>query len=602
MEAKMENEQLLPFERNRFYVGKLLTSSDFLAEQTYLNNKRRFLNSMMFGHGVVRGLGVYNLDDLSVIVESGMAIDGSGREIVVESTVIRKLSTLEGFESITGDRALLMLRYREEPIHPTYSIARKERSDAEYEMNRVREGWELFLTEQAPPDVQPDTEFLSKSTLYADSDYEIEVAIPGNVSCGARVKLSVFVRRLSEAPRRLSIDCTIHTPAFTSENGDHELPVKFDDILPEQGIASRYDFFLDARNEAAPESFLLAKSASIRVQIDGESRSPDSDLMLKVNVVDIPLYELIGREVGRVNLETALDAGNAGPVCLAELSLQRSKTDYLVERIEDRRIYIRTMASEAMRREYASYFERAQAAARSDGEAPASPDFDRAIFREPLYATGLCEIPLGANPRKGEVFFSDEIMHGLGEGNIYVDVGFEYIVDEGRNAAAERHTIYGDPDLFERESPQVAYATTAVKVYAERGSFIIAAALTKPTSYAVISLRWVAVKLPGGGDKLLPRKTAGLSISALTPTVVLGMRETHYFAVSFKNMEPCTLSYELTERNSGEITADGVYTAPSKEGVYELRIFCADMPTISTYAYAVVKKDPFREDEGEVNA
>ncbi|MDR2770971.1 MAG: hypothetical protein LBB57_02920 [Clostridiales Family XIII bacterium] len=598
----MENEQLLPFERNRFYVGKLLTSSDFLAEQSYLNNKRRFLNSMMFGHGVVRGLGVYNLDDLSVIVESGMAIDDSGREIVVESTVIRKLSTLEGFESITGDRAMLMLRYREEAIHPTYSIARKEHSDAEYEMNRVREGWELFLTEQAPPDMRPDTEFLSKSTLYADSDYTVEVAIPGNVSCGERVRASVFVKRLSEIPKRLSVDCTIHTPAFTGENGDHELHIKFDDILPDQGRSLRFDFFLDARNEPAPESFLLAKAASIRVKTDGEVKQADGDLMLKVNVTDIPLYELIGREVGRVNLETALDAGNANMVCLAELSLQRSKTDYIVDRIEDRRVYIRTMASESMRREYASYFERAQTPARSDGETPAAPDFAGAVFREPLYATGLCEIPLGANPRKGEIFLSDEIMHGLGEGNIYVDVGFEYIAEEGRNASAERHTIYGDPDLFERENPQVAYATTAVKVYAERGSFIIAAALTKPTNYAVISLRWVAVKLPVGGDRLLPRNTAGLSISALTPTIVLGMRETHYFAVSFKNMEPCTLTYELTERNSGEISADGVYTAPSKEGVYEIRISCADMPMIGTYAYAVVKRDPFKEDGGETSA
>ncbi|MDR1574223.1 MAG: hypothetical protein LBS24_07925 [Clostridiales Family XIII bacterium] len=595
----MENEQLLPFERNRYYVGKLLTSSDFLAEQTYLNNKRRFLNSMMFGHGVVRGLGVYNLDDLSVIVESGMAIDGSGREIVLESAVIRKLSALTGFESITGDRAMLMLRYREELVHPTYSIAKKERADAEYEMNRVREGWELFLTEQAPSDARPDTEFLSKSTLYADSDYEIEIAIPGNVSCGERVKLSVFVKRLSESPKRLSIDCTIHTPAFTGENGDHELLVKFDDVLPDRGLALRYDFFLDARKEPAPDSFLLAKSASIRIKTDGESKLADGDLMLKVNVVDIPLYELIGREVGRVNLETALDAGDSNTVCLAELSLQRSKTDYIVEKIEDRRTYIRTMASETMRREYASYFGSAQTAARGDGEAPPAPDFAGASFREPLYATGLCEIPLGAAPRKGEVFCSDEIMHGLGEGNIYVDVGFEYITEDGRNASAERHTIYGSPELFKRDNPQVAFATTAVKVYAERGSFIIAAALTKPTNYAVISLRWVAVKLAGGGDRLLPQKTAGLSIAALTPTVVLGMRETHYFAISFKNMEPCTLSYELTEKNSGEISADGVYTAPSKEGVYEIRISCTDMPTIGTYAYAVVKKDPFREDERE---
>lgn len=43
----MENNQLLPFERNRYYVGKLLTSADFQAEQTYNNHKRRFLNEMM---------------------------------------------------------------------------------------------------------------------------------------------------------------------------------------------------------------------------------------------------------------------------------------------------------------------------------------------------------------------------------------------------------------------------------------------------------------------------------------------------------------------------------------------------------------------------
>lgn len=47
----MENNQLLPFERNRYYVGKLLTSADFHVEQTYNNHKRRFLNEMMFGSG-----------------------------------------------------------------------------------------------------------------------------------------------------------------------------------------------------------------------------------------------------------------------------------------------------------------------------------------------------------------------------------------------------------------------------------------------------------------------------------------------------------------------------------------------------------------------
>ena len=58
------------------------------------------------------------------------------------------------------------------------------------------------------------------------------------------------------------------------------------------------------------------------------------------------------------------------------------------------------------------------------------------------------------------------------------------------------------------------------------------------------------------------------------------------------------MTYELTEKDSGEITSDGIYTAPGREGVFEVRISCAEYPLISTYAYAVVKKrDALQEGE-----
>ena len=44
----MNGNPLFPFERNRYYSGKMLTSADFAAEQEYGNNKRRFLNNLMF--------------------------------------------------------------------------------------------------------------------------------------------------------------------------------------------------------------------------------------------------------------------------------------------------------------------------------------------------------------------------------------------------------------------------------------------------------------------------------------------------------------------------------------------------------------------------
>lgn len=70
--------------------------------------------------------------------------------------------------------------------------------------------------------------------------------------------------------------------------------------------------------------------------------------------------------------------------------------------------------------------------------------------------------------------------------------------------------------------------------------------------------------------------------------------------MKYNNMKPCSISYEMTEPGTGEVSADGIYTAPSKEGVYEIRIYCTDRPLICTYAYAIVKKK-IMDDQAEEN-
>ena len=118
----MNNNKLYPFERNRYYAGKMLTSADFQAEQTYFNNKRRFLNTVMYGAGIVCGLGVFSLDDLSILVESGVAIDGMGREIVIDSSVVKKLSAVDGFDTLKSSDVSLCLSYEEKEVHTVYAV------------------------------------------------------------------------------------------------------------------------------------------------------------------------------------------------------------------------------------------------------------------------------------------------------------------------------------------------------------------------------------------------------------------------------------------------------------------------------------------------
>ena len=77
----MSGDQFYPFERNRYYYGKLLTTSDLEAEQKYINGKRQFINKVVFGVGRICGLKVYHVNEDTLMIESGFAIDDEGREI-----------------------------------------------------------------------------------------------------------------------------------------------------------------------------------------------------------------------------------------------------------------------------------------------------------------------------------------------------------------------------------------------------------------------------------------------------------------------------------------------------------------------------------------
>lgn len=96
----MKDVSFFPMERNRYFYGKLLTVRDFEAEQNYAGAKRRLLNRTVQGAGVVCGLGVSRGDDTTLLVNSGMALDYQGREIVVEEPLVRRLEMIEGLSLI----------------------------------------------------------------------------------------------------------------------------------------------------------------------------------------------------------------------------------------------------------------------------------------------------------------------------------------------------------------------------------------------------------------------------------------------------------------------------------------------------------------------
>lgn len=596
----LNNKQFFPFERNRYYVGKLLTSADFQAEQTYMGNKRRFLNEMLFGEGVVCGLGVYALDDVSLMIESGVALDSMGRELVLDRSVVRKLSAIDGFEALESDRVSLCLRYEEKPEQPVYTVNRRDQE--EYEMNRLREGVSFLLldADKTALPVQPENEFFSRMQLYADADYAVELSIPAFIPCGSRVRMTLTVTKQSDRTLPFSMECVLQSSALTAEDETHETKITVVDAMLAEGERIVRQVWLTAQQRPAQDSVIIAEPGRVDIRLAGQRVQISEKMTVRAVIEQTDAEAIIERELGRVSLENREMAAGDTYIRLAELKLQRTQNNCMIESVQESGVkqYVRTNVGEAQRRMLRTYYGSQDAAPVivHTAEPTEQTEHMPAAPREPLFATGLCEIPLNREAKPGRVFYSDEIMHGLGKGDVFVSLGFEYLSEDPKTNQMSRSIIYGNTDLFADEQTPVPKAELAIKVMSDRGSFMVAAKMLEETTNALLMLRWMAYKIPAAGDKL-ESDLKGKRIAAMPPTIVMGTRDSRYFNVRFHNMEPCTLTYTLTEKGSGEITTDGVYTAPAREGVYEIRIACTDDPLISTYAYAVVKKNTESEDE-----
>lgn len=602
----MKNSELLPFNRNRYYKGKMLTSADFEAEQFYMNNKRRFINQMLGGSGILCGLSVISLDDLSVMIESGAAIDDAGREIVVENSVVKKLSTIEGFEQLHSNDVSLCIRYKEEENQPVYAVNRQE-GQKEYEHNRIQETYELFLRDKDDLDnaFEAETEFFASGVLFENQDYRIRFQIPANICAGYYVKAVIEVEKLSREKTNLYYEAVLQTPALAAEDGSRELDILLENVTLEQGKKLVKEYWLLAQAEELSDTGIMLKSGSAKAMINGVDVSAGGSFNWKINVIEEEPAELAARETGKVSMEMRSMGGSTGILRLADLKLVRTDSAYLIESVEENKVknYILTMRDARLRQEYNEYFNKKLPFYQSQNAgsgvmAKLEEHRERRESSAPRMETGIVEIPLGENARRGDICYSGEIMHGLGKGNIYVEVGYEWLEQDPVLGKNIKTTVYGNPALFSPEQAPVA-AETAVKVLNDKGSFVVALRLLQDVKQLVLTYRWVAIRYAGDDLPEEFEENGNQGIAAVTPTIVVGTKESYFFQVKYNNMKPCSVSYELTEPGSGEITPDGIYTAPAREGVYEIKIYCTDKPLLCTYAYAIVKKKVVEEEQGE---
>lgn len=596
----MNNRRYYSFERNNYFYGKLLTSRDFEDEQNYMNNKRRLINRVLHGAGIVYGLDVVAVDESSVVIQSGLALDSSGREIVVPSTQVVKLSTIRGYSELKTSSVCLGIAYAEEKTEPVYAVMNKDADAQERQYNHLKEGYELFLQDSRDCVREPkkEDEYIAWKVLYQDDDLRITQYLPTFAVPGMLVKARTEIHKTSHMPFVCSFSCKVDTDGMIPG----ETQIRADNVSQEYGETMVLEQTFRPEDYIFGNGDVSVRFSEITVQKSGvKEAAPDTSMTL--NPVYGTALEYVHKTSYRGNLDVDLDRKYDEKLWIAGIQLIRSERHSIIDRVErapfDQYVY---SSEQLMILEKLEEFLIPQDGSAGRPQVYVQGNSERSAAAAPerrSNSSGVFEMSLGSGGEVGKVYFSDEIMHGLGNGPVYVDIGIEYI-SRDVNASGDRESIIlGDGSIFESDSTvtdeKIFQVDQAVKILPDRGTFIVGVRPRVKMGRIGLRIRWYAFKPEDLEQRVYDRSEQKGCIMIQPDTIVLPPKGSVHINPVFINMPEEALSYTLLDPEGGKIDNTGLYTAPAQEGVYEIKAAALSDPEIFTHAFIIVSQKKTEE-------
>ena len=553
----MITDELKALERNRFFYGKLLAAEDFIAEQNYFNTKIRLLNRLLFGSGVIAGLSVLKADESSVAIDSGIALDNAGREIIVPEPVIVKINELDGYDSFVREkndytRAYLCIEYNESRTQPIHSIARSALDDENDgpEYNRITEGFSLYITADAPESdpCEAENRALIRKTLISDM-IDVSVVFPRTVRAGEEFILETSIDTGS-ADNAVELEFDLKLDALTAADGSGEVHITY----KRQTADPKSDIIrtsLRADTSFADKGVIRIENVKI---ICNKAQLSADPVYAEVNIVRDSGFSVIN------SLSIRSDERRFG-LYLARLELYVSPQYFILESVKALP-FSQRIPSVPDLRAFQLRSEFVQTCSPNNAENLAQPSV------QPLVNSGYISVEIPEKAKKGQIIRSDEIPHGLGTGDVFINAGI----------------LNGSGIVFESSSVMNEDFSYAVSADKETGMFSVSVRLNCDHEKNTISFCWLASRLP--------EKTVHRSLE-ITPDVrYAGRYETVQFSVShpdggiWRNGE---LEWSITPDDGGVLTQSGVFTAFDKPGFYEISVRGIAEPELTASAFVVVK-------------
>lgn len=573
--------QLYPFSKNRYFPHKRMRTADFIRDQEYTEKKLAFLSRWDFGTGVALGLEVQRIDGDSLLVSPGFAVDGYGRWLIVDEPAVCRVRTLQGFDALHGETAILWLAYREELSDPMFVPGGR---DEVQEYAVAQERFSFRLTDmRALPGAAGDQALFSDVVLFEDADLRIRQVIPRALPARGLVQLKLVIE--SFCTERLEI-------------GLHYFPE-----LPGWNPASRLSFDQTLQLEKGETSLVLTGALETTAQAVLLSL-PERGFMLEKRGVRLRAQNSFQEEFPVVAgdplaaLESRLlsqdprelwDGGLEEGVPVAGIRLLRYGDQVLLDGIfplsGNRRAVLPCLKE---RLQYCRAFFPASpetgARERAASEPPpacAPPEERRQM------AAGVVTLNAGLHLQEGNILRSDEIVHELGPGTVFIAFGIENVypaVDIDRNYT---DLLLGDASLFSQASGTYDCGfDRGVRIHPEKGTFELAVRLKGELRQTSLRLRWFAWRAE---EHAVHRPPAG-TLLRLEPDVARAAPgATVNFVPVFEHGTASPCDFLIPDKQSGVITPNGIYTAPQKDGLYQVCAQIKDMPETRVNAFVIVR-------------
>lgn len=580
--------QKYPFSKNLYFPQKRMRAEDFIRDQEFADGKLAFLSRWLFGEGAAAGLGVQQADQ-EILVRPGFAVDPWGRYVIVDEMVRCRLGNLDGLDRLSGENAVLWLRYEEESQSPMLVSV----SGSDQQKNTVaRERFRFFLRDASKlPVPAAERVLFSNFVLFEDDDLRLTQSIP----CCLPASGGVEVRFIAECYRPQGVTVSLayrpQFPGFTGKGGGApELCCRQLSLPPGETVLT-----LPLLSQGA------AQTAHVSVEGDaftlgkgGRQYGPAASFRETFPVFPGNLEQALERTLAEKDLSELWEGGGEG-VPLAYVRLLRLEDRYMLDEVAPLGQRYRARVpwlAQWVRRASRAWIPASQPPPQTEPKteprqeprpAPAPPP---AVQR---MTTGVVFLDTALNMEQGRVIVSDEIAHGLGPGPVFVSFGIEELYPAVNKDHNDTDVLLGDSSLFAREGgARGADYDWGVRIRPEKGTFELALRLREPPRRTTLRVRWYAW-MP---DELPRPVSRGGTLVSLDPGVShVKPGETISFTPVFEAGRALPCEFTVEGRLSGRITREGRYTAPERVGLFTVCAQVKGDPKQRVKSFVIVDRD-----------